>query len=40
MDTFLLIVILVILVGALVRKYSPDTFNNIKDKVLSLIKRK
>ncbi len=40
MDTFLLIVILVILVGALVRKYSPDTFNNLKDRVLSLVKSK
>ncbi len=40
MDTFLLIVILIILVGALVRKYRPDTYNNLKDKVLNLVKRK
>ena len=40
MDTFLLIVILIILVGALVRKYSPDNFQKAKDKVLNLVKRK
>ena len=40
MDTSLLIVILVVLVGATLRKYRPDTYNSIKDKVLSLVKRK
>jgi len=40
MDTFLLIVILAILVGALLKKYRPDTFNNVKDKVTSLIRTK
>ena len=40
MDTFLLIVVIVVLVGVVLKRYKPDTFNSIKDKVLSLVKRK
>ena len=40
MDTLILIVIIAVIGGALVRKYSPDNFQKAKDKVLSLVKRK
>ena len=40
MDTLILIVIIAVVGGALLRKYRPDTFNSIKDRVLSLVKRK
>jgi len=40
MDTFILLVIIAVIGGALLKKYKPDTFNSIKDKVLSLVKRK
>jgi len=40
MDTLILIVIIAVIGGALLRKYRPDTYNNLKDRVLSLVKRK
>jgi len=40
MDTLILIVVITVVSGALLKKYKPDTFNSIKDKVLSLVKRK
>jgi len=40
MDTLILIVVIAIIGGALLKKYQPNTYNSIKDKVLSLIRTK
>ena len=40
MDTLILIVIIAVIAGALLKKYQPNTYNSIKDKVLSLIRTK
>jgi len=40
MDTLILIVVIAVVGGALLKKYQPNTYSNIKDKVLSLVKRK
>ena len=40
MDTLILIVIIAVIGRALLKKYQPNTYSNIKDKVLSLVKRK
>ncbi len=40
MDTLILIVVIAVIGGVVLKKYKPDTFNSVKDKVLSLVKRK
>ena len=40
MGTLILIVVIVVVGGVVLKKYKPDTFNSVKDKVLSLVKRK
>jgi len=40
MDTLILIVVIAIIGGALLKKYQPNTYNSVKDKVLSLIRTK
>ena len=40
MDTLILIIIIAFIGKVLLKKYKPDTYNNIQDKLVSLIKRK
>ena len=40
MDTLIFIIIIAFLGKVLLKKYKPDTYNNIQDKLVSLIKRK
>ena len=40
MDTLILIIIITVIGGALLKKYQPSIYNSVKNKVLSLVKRK
>jgi len=40
MDTLILLVVIAVIGGALLKKYQPNTYNSVKDKVLSLIRTK
>jgi len=40
MDTLILLVIIVVLGSIALKQYKPDTYDSIKNKVLSLVKRK
>jgi|7_EtaG_2_1085326.scaffolds.fasta_scaffold67310_4 hypothetical protein len=40
MDTLILLVVIVVVGAVVLKKYKPDTYNSLKDKVLSLVKRK
>ena len=40
MDTLIFIIIIAFLGKVLLKKYKPDTYNNIQEKLVSLIKRK
>jgi len=40
MDTFILLIVIVVIGGVVLKKSKPDTYNSIKNKVLSLIKTK
>ena len=40
MDTFILLIVIVVIGGIALKQYKPDTYNNMKGKVTSLIKRK
>jgi len=40
MDTFILLIVIVVIGGIVLKKSKPDTYNSIKNKVLSLIRTK
>jgi len=40
MDTFILLIVIVVIGGVVLKKSKPDTYNSIKNKVTSLIKTK
>ena len=40
MDTLIFIIIIAFLGKVLLKKYKPDTYNNIQDKLVSLIRTK
>ena len=37
MDTFILLIVIVVIGGVILKKSKPDTYNSIKNKVTSLI---
>jgi hypothetical protein len=40
MDTLIILVVIVVVGAVVLKKSKPDTYNSLKDKVLSLVKRK
>ena len=40
MDTFILLIVIVVIGGVILKKSKPDTYNSIKNKVTRLIRTK